>query len=85
MFLMPVLIPMPITAARIYTSLTDFSSVADVVVDSDLERGHRAFLNGNAKLKGMPVVHVHVAHDSDESSTVTPPSATLCLDISAQL
>jgi hypothetical protein len=55
------------------------------VVDLDHKRGHRAISNANAK--GMPVVHVHMAHDSEseEPSTMTPSNATLCFDISAEL
>ena len=53
------------------------------MADLDHKRGHRAISNANAK--GMPVVHVHVAPNSEESSTVTPPNATLCFDISAEL
>jgi len=76
MFLMPVMVPMPITAGRIYTSLTDFNTGTDVVLDSDLERGRQAFLNGNHDVKGAPVVHVHVTCDSDDSYTVTPSTAS---------
>jgi len=75
MFLIPTLISMSITATRLYTSLADFSSSADIVVDSDLERGRST----NPNTKRMPVVHVA------REQFPTSQSATLSLDMSEQL
>jgi len=75
MFLIPTLISMSITATRLYTSLADFGSSADIVVDSDLGRSRRM----DSKTKRMPVVHVA------REQFPTSQSTTLSLDMGEQL
>jgi len=78
MFAMPGLIIFAITATRMYTSLVDFASATDIVVESNLERRNRTVSSRGAQRVRMPVVHVTC------EQYPTSQSGTLSLNMSEQ-
>jgi hypothetical protein len=97
MFVMPALIAMSITATRLYTSLTDFSSSADMYDDRSPDVFHPTYqgryfnsVAGSDPERGRPAISNHlnvmqkpVVHVAHEQC-LPPQSTFLSLDFGGQ-